>query len=207
MVMSIKNAKYAPHAGYTFRRDARFVTQRSEMKALPMMRKKAKCIEIDITPPVKVLSRQALLSIVMREFSDWIVSSSTIKAFQYLVVEKSLAFQQVPRSSITLAGILERYRLKDGKTVLLFLNEHRNVANFLIESYEEIRKYFSNNPLRLRVSQDPEDLHLKMLVLSIVAKPDEVNESYEKFADLEDEWFLNAPFEVGERLCIKLDFE
>ncbi|KAM3093600.1 hypothetical protein ACKFKF_29175 [Phormidesmis sp. 146-12] len=123
------------------------------------------------------------------------------------IAEKSLALQQVPRSRLNLASILDKYWLEDRKTVLAFLKEHQDVANFLIEAHKKIGEYFSSNLLKLRVSQDPEDSQLKLLVLSVVAKSGEVEQIYEKFTALEDAVFLNDSFEVSTHLCIKLDFE
>lgn len=187
MIIDLGNAKHSYAKGGS-RRDDRLVIKGNESKISPIVRKSPKPVVED---GIGTLSRL-----------------TTTRVGKILIADKSMAFQQAPRSSINLlAGILDKYRLKDYKTILPFLKEHQNVANFLIKAHEKIREYFSSNSLQLRVSQDPEDPQLNLLVLSVVAKPDEVDESYEKLTVLEDELLLNASFEVNACLCIKLDFE
>lgn len=207
MITSSRNAKYALRVKRSVR-NGHFTNLNEEAKALEVNRKRVRSIAVDVSP--RAVIRQEQWSEAVFHFStwsNWVTSSVPSAIPQQLVGEKALIFHQMPRSPINLAGILEKYRLGDDrKSLLLFLNEHRDVANFLIDSYEKIRKYFASNPLRLRVSQDPEDPHLKMLVLSINANPSEVDESYEKFVALEDEWLMDT-CDLSDRLCVKLDFE
>lgn len=93
------------------------------------------------------------------------------------------------------------------KSVQQFLSEHQDVADFLKTAYEEIRKAFPNQLIPLRMVQDLEDPYLKMLVLSVVTRSDEAAEAYEKFTELEDQWFLKAADKVSDRVCFKLEFE
>lgn len=125
----------------------------------------------------------------------------------FMRADKRLGVQQKPESPVNLVEIGKNYQLKNEQEVLNFLEEHQDIASFLNDAtYSEIRKYFLN-PLRLYVAHDPEDCQMQLLVLSIVCSPNEVDEAYDKFMAVEDDWYLAASSDVADRLCMKLDFE
>jgi len=103
---------------------------------------------------------------------------------------------------------LERlYTLRRQSEVIEFLGDNPFLFPFLDEAYEQIRNYFGKSAqVGLEVITDPEVAREQELVIFIRTNlsPDE---AFEKLEQLGEGWWLDAPFNVREKLCIDVEFE
>lgn len=103
---------------------------------------------------------------------------------------------------------LERlYILRGRSEVIKFLVDNPFLFPFLQEAYEQIRNYFGNSAqVVLEVVTEPEVVGEQELVIFIRTNlsPDKV---FEKLEQLGEDWWLDTPFNVLEKLCIDVEFE
>ncbi|MHC1635249.1 MAG: hypothetical protein ACXQTS_01320 [Candidatus Methanospirareceae archaeon] len=67
--------------------------------------------------------------------------------------------------------------------------------------YEHIRDYFKESQVALEVITDPETEDQELVIFICTnLPPDEV---YKKLEQLDEEWWLDAPVSVREKLCIE----
>jgi hypothetical protein len=105
-------------------------------------------------------------------------------------------------------GTLEQlYVLRRQSEVIKFLVDNSFLFPFLQGAYEQVRNYFGESvQLVLEVVTDPEVAGDQELVIFIRTDlpPDE---AFNKLKQLGEEWWLDTPFNVREKLCIDVEFE
>lgn len=106
-----------------------------------------------------------------------------------------------------LQRILSIYKVGDLSQVVVYLIKNLGLVPLLIEAHDEIRKLFESEKLQLRISIDPDNSSWKLLVLSILVKPDDVDEAISKLDQLDNNWLTKNHSASHANLCINLDFE
>jgi hypothetical protein len=104
-------------------------------------------------------------------------------------------------------GTLEQlYILRRRSEVMKFLVDNPFLLPFLQEAYGQIRNYFGESAqVILEVITDPKIAGDQELVIFIRTNlsPDEV---FKRLKQLGEEWWLDTPFNVREKLCIDVEF-
>ena len=105
-------------------------------------------------------------------------------------------------------GTLEQlYILRRRSEVIKFLVDNPFLLTFLQEAYRQIRDYFGESvQLVLEVITDPEVAGDQELVIFVRTNLSP-NEAFKKLKQLGEEWWLDTPFNIREKLCIDVEFE
>jgi hypothetical protein len=84
---------------------------------------------------------------------------------------------------------LDGYILSKPSSVSNFLQTHQELASLLDDAYQELRKYFSSEDLKLELVADPEiagDRQLFVYIFTSLSVPD----ALEKFDEFDEQWWL-----------------
>jgi hypothetical protein len=103
--------------------------------------------------------------------------------------------------------INELYTIENMLDVNIFLQNHSNLIDIILEAHPQLRKYFPTEKLRLKLFSNPESSQWEKLVLSICASPESVDEALNQLEKFDENWWIDASSGVAVNLCINLDFE
>lgn len=93
-------------------------------------------------------------------------------------------------NSRLLSKLSNKYVLRKSLAVISFIEEHQELVYLLDEAYEEIRKYFSSEDLRLELVSDPEIAEDQQLFVYIfTALP--VTDALKKLDKFDEQWWLD----------------
>jgi hypothetical protein len=141
--------------------------------------------------------------------SDWITAYYT--HFDFMEYPSSstqdlLIDTEIDEVEDDLETLKRIYTFQSGPEVVKFLNAEANLVPLLKEAYDEIRKYFPSAVLILDILIDPEATDEKELAILIRTSlhPDE---ALDRLDLLDEEWWLDASLDTGEKLSIHLEFE
>jgi hypothetical protein len=84
---------------------------------------------------------------------------------------------------------LEEYILSKPSSVSDFLQAHPELTALLNEAYQELRKYFSSEDLKLELVADPEIIGDQQLFVYIFTSLS-VTDALEKFDEFDEQWWL-----------------
>jgi hypothetical protein len=99
------------------------------------------------------------------------------------------------------------YIVENTVDVNIFLQNHSNLIDFILEAHPQIKKYFPTEKLRLKLYIDPESSEWEYLIISICASPEFVDEALNKQNEFDENWWINASLGVAVNLSIDLEFE
>jgi hypothetical protein len=85
---------------------------------------------------------------------------------------------------------LDGYILPKLSTVGNFLQAHQELSSLLNEAYQELRKYFSSEDLKLELVTDPEIAGDQQLFVYIFTSLSVTN-ALEKFDEFDEQWWLD----------------
>jgi hypothetical protein len=109
---------------------------------------------------------------------------------------------QIPENQIS-----KLFTLENPLQIVKFLNKKPEILSWLLKSYQEIRKYFPTEKLRLSYSTDPEIPQWEKLVLAICVSPEFSEDAFKKLDTFDENWWLDASSKANVNLCIDVDFE
>jgi hypothetical protein len=85
---------------------------------------------------------------------------------------------------------LDGYMLSKSSAVGNFLQAHQELNSLLNEAYQELRKYFSSEDLKLELVADPEIAGDQQLFVYIFT-PLSVSDALQKFDEFDERWWLD----------------
>jgi len=97
------------------------------------------------------------------------------------------------------------FELWNRDEVLNFISEHQNLTSNLINSHNQVKKYFPEADQILQVFIDPDENIKTHLTLYIRTKQN-VTIALDIFDKLLDDWWLDAQAEIGGELSLNLEF-
>jgi len=105
-----------------------------------------------------------------------------------------------------LTSLSQNYTFRRSSEVLEFLSDNVSLMPLIEEAYRKIREYFPEEKLILEVVADPEVDNEKELMIFIhtTLNPDE---ALERLDMLDENWWLDASLEAGEKLCVHMEFQ
>lgn len=101
--------------------------------------------------------------------------------------------------------LTEIYTFRRPPEVVDFLSNKSSLAPFLAEAYDRILEYFPSATLILEVVTDPEDSQKELVIFIHTTLPPE--EAFATLDALDKTWWLDASLNIGESLCIHVEFE
>jgi hypothetical protein len=85
---------------------------------------------------------------------------------------------------------LDGYMLPKSSAVGNFLQAHQELTSLLNEAYQELRKYFSSEDLKLELVTDPEIAGEQQLFVYIFTSLS-VTDALQKFDEFDEQWWLD----------------
>jgi hypothetical protein len=85
---------------------------------------------------------------------------------------------------------LDGYILSKSSAVGNFLQAHQELSSLLDEAYQELRKYFSSEDLKLELVADPEIVGNQQLFVYIFTSLS-VTDALQKFNEFDEQWWLD----------------
>jgi hypothetical protein len=159
------------------------------------------------------LSRMIIQRIASREELDYgQLSHINVMTANYdLLLESILGISREETLSPYPSSELERlewlYILRRRSEVIKFLMDNIFLLPLLQEAYERIRNYFGKSAqIFLEIITDPEVTGDQELVIFIRTNLS-LDEAFKKLEQLDREWWLDAPTNAREKLCIDVEFE
>jgi hypothetical protein len=107
---------------------------------------------------------------------------------------------------VDVAVIEPYYEFRNYSEVLRFLETNAFLTAFLEDAHKQIKDYFgASTNIVLSVTTDPEAEGYEELIISIETSllPEK---ALEKLKQCDEEWWLNTPFSVREKVCIDVEF-
>lgn len=108
--------------------------------------------------------------------------------------------------SIVLDKIYKKYMIDNKEEVSDFLYKHQELFFIILEAEKQIRKYFLNDRLGLKIITDPEIANWENLMITIHTKLD-VDQAFDQLKQLDNDWWLDVFAQVGNKLNIHIDFD
>jgi hypothetical protein len=84
---------------------------------------------------------------------------------------------------------LDGYILPKPSAVGNFIQAHQELASLINEAYQELRKYFSSEDLKLELVTDPEIAEEQQLFVYILTSLS-VTDALQKFDEFDQQWWL-----------------
>jgi hypothetical protein len=85
---------------------------------------------------------------------------------------------------------LDGYMLSESSAVGNFIQAHQEITSLLDEAYQELRKYFSSEDLKLELVTDPEIAGEQQLFVYIFTSLS-VTDALQKFDEFDEQWWLD----------------
>jgi hypothetical protein len=85
---------------------------------------------------------------------------------------------------------LDGYMLSESSAVGNFIQAHQELTSLLNEAYQELRKYFSSEDLKLELVTDPEIAGEQQLFVYIFTSLS-VTDALQKFDEFDEQWWLD----------------
>jgi hypothetical protein len=98
------------------------------------------------------------------------------------------------------------YCIIDSPEVSDFLDKHQELFSIILEAETQIRKYFLNDRLSLKIVTDPEIANWKNLMITIHTKLN-ADQALDRLKQLDNDWWLDVFSQVGGKLNIYIDFD
>jgi hypothetical protein len=108
--------------------------------------------------------------------------------------------------SILLDKIYKKYIVDNQEEVSDFLYKHQELFLIVLEAEKKIKQYFLNDKLSLKIITDPEIANWENLIIIIQTKLD-VDQAFDKLKQLDNDWWLDVFYLVGNKLNIHIDFD
>lgn len=110
------------------------------------------------------------------------------------------------RVSVTFTEFIERiYSVRNRESVFWFLDCHPKIVPVLIEMYVQVQCRFPDSELFLELVSDPEDLLDHQIVVQ-VSTDKGAAEALEALSRFDEEYWLDVVGEIGEFVCVNLEF-
>lgn len=109
--------------------------------------------------------------------------------------------------SDSIQQVTQLYLVEDEQEVGSFLAKSPEVIALLIEAHNQIRKYFEQEKLALKVNHNYELPEWEKLAIFIFASVNNLDEAERKLLELDENWWIDASSGVGMKLYIGLEFE
>jgi len=97
------------------------------------------------------------------------------------------------------------FDLRNKQEIIYFLLEHPELFSVTKEAQQKIRNYFPYSPLILEVVTDPEEKESQILFIYIQTTLS-VTEALSRLNQLDEAWWLDVSKEIGEFMCINLEY-
>lgn len=97
------------------------------------------------------------------------------------------------------------YSFSKPREVIKYLTKNQNMLDILLKAHKKIREIFTYEPLVLRVSFDAEIMGWQRLLIVVYTNLD-ADEAFDKLKLFENNWWLDAAYEVGNDLDIHIEF-
>lgn len=104
-----------------------------------------------------------------------------------------------------ISKLQKKYLFSNPIEVIEYLSEKNYLISWLLQAHQKIRKIFPNEQLVLRVAFDPEIVGWKRLLIAIQTNID-ADEAFERIKILDNDWWLEAAYEIGNDLDIHIEF-
>ena len=108
--------------------------------------------------------------------------------------------------TIILNAITKKYIIYNKEEVSDFLYRHQELFFIILEAEKQIRKYFLNDKLVLKIITDPEIANWENLMITIHTQLD-VDQAFDRLKQLDNDWWLDVFAQVGNKLNIHIDFD
>lgn len=102
--------------------------------------------------------------------------------------------------------IQDQYILENDDEIWEYLEQKKELIPTLLEAEKQIRKFFLDEKLSLKIIYDPEIVNWKQLMIFIHTKLD-VDKAFDKLKLLDHNWWLDVYYNVGNDLEIHIDFD
>ncbi len=109
--------------------------------------------------------------------------------------------------SDSIQQVAQLYLVEDEQELVSFLTKDSEVITLLIEAHKQIRKYFDQEKLVLKVTHYYELAEWEKLAILIFASVNNLDEAERKLQGLDENWWIDASSGVGMKLYIGLEFE
>jgi hypothetical protein len=103
-------------------------------------------------------------------------------------------------------GLELLYIFNNSVEIIKYLNEKRYLISLLLDAHQKIKGVFPSERLGLRIIYDPEITGWIRLIIDIHTLLD-VDEAFEKLKILDNVWWLDISFLVGNDLDININFD
>ncbi len=99
------------------------------------------------------------------------------------------------------------FTIKDSAAVSRFLRQNTQLVNVLFEARTKFDSYFDTNiRLSLEVFIDPEDDHANPKLFALILTTLSSSEASIRLAQLDQDWWLNQPYEVRRLMNIDVEY-
>jgi hypothetical protein len=122
-------------------------------------------------------------------------------------LKSKIGISRIPKNHL-IARLSKVYELKEPLNIVRFIIKYPGILPLLFEAPLEIRKYFLDEKLVLKVISDIESSSWQKLVISIFTK-ESVDEAFNRLNLLDENWWLDATMSnpVGNQLSLGIEFE
>ncbi|HEY9848337.1 MAG TPA: hypothetical protein V6D28_02675 [Leptolyngbyaceae cyanobacterium] len=129
-------------------------------------------------------------------------------AIASMIIEKIAAKEHtIPTiSPSNIQSLQELYAFREPAKILHFLDKLPFLVPVLLEVPNKIGQYFRNYQLFLEVVNDPEIIDYQQLFI-LISTNISTDEAMDKLDRLENDWWLNIPYEVRDKLCIDVEYQ
>lgn len=105
---------------------------------------------------------------------------------------------------VTRSSLEQLYTLRRPEEVRRFLDNNTFLYQLLHEANQQIRNYFESKELILEVVTDPEEGEQELVIW--IHTNLSADEAYKKLKEFDNNWWLNVPPNISEKLSINVEF-
>jgi len=180
----------------------------------PIMKDRRKLLPLeDADTSIETLSFTSNLNRVTRIFIENLMGEGIrapgelleiIKRYMKIheLIEKNFISLEDLRRELTYLSKI--YNLREPSRVLEFLRNNVSLIPLVVEAYGKIREYFPQADAVLEVITDPEEANEELVIFIRTNLPPD--EAFKRLEQLDKDWWLDASYEAGEKLCIHVEF-